>query len=141
VILLEQSPAAKKPQADRSTSPASRPAGTNTSPSASQPSPQNSAHALPVAIHRFLTEHPAGHAIAQHTGYGPGHPVHDAHEYAKSIVPPPGGMQIPSAAASPLLQQPPPPPMPQPQMGGGMPMPQHPMMGGPPSQMPGQMPG
>lgn len=33
-------------------------------------------------IHQFLTQHPVGRAIAAHTGYGPGHPKHDAHARA-----------------------------------------------------------
>ena len=50
-------------------------------------------------IHGFLTKHPVGRAIAQHTRYGPGHPVHDAHAQAEVAGAP--GMQ----AVSPTLMR------------------------------------
>lgn len=111
-------------------------------------------------IHAFLTRHPAGRAIAQHTKYGPGHPVHDAHEQAEAAAGPGGGapvqavsptlMRTSSGPINPALmrqlmqsgnsggpggpplpmQQAPPPPMPQ----GGP-------QGPPPGAMPPPMPG
>ena len=43
-------------------------------------------------IHKFLTAHPIGRAIAAHARYGPGHPVHDSHAAAAAAFAPPGAL-------------------------------------------------
>lgn len=111
----------------------------------------------PEALHQFLMQHPIGQAIAAHTGYGPGHPMHDIHH--RRMAAPQGGPATPSAlagnpmmarrpvpqapmpGASPLGAIPPPPgmPMAMPQTGGARPP--LPSQGaapqGPPSPPPG----
>lgn len=73
----------------------------------------------PEAVHQFLTTHPIGKVIAAHTGYRPGHPVHDMHHRAAAQRPvapgQTGPMAPPGASALPPLPLGSPPPM----MGGG----------------------
>ena len=111
-------------------------------------------------IHQFLTRHPIGRAIANHTKYGPGHPAHDAHAQAETANGGAGVQSVsptlmrtahgpinpmlmrqlmqsgapggPGGAPLPLPGQGGPPPMPQ----GGMPGPAGPPPGPPP--MPGR---
>lgn len=91
-------------------------------------------------IHQFLTGHPVGKAIAQHTRYGPGHPVHDMHAGGPQAQQSPTMMQTPQGPMNPMLMQ-------QlmamhPGAGGPgappLPMPQQAPPPGPAPQMPGQ---
>lgn len=86
-------------------------------------------------IHQFLTQHPVGQAVARHTGYGPGHPKHDAHARAAAHGGPvqhvsPTLSRTPAGPINPALLR---------QLMSSMPGAGGP--GGPPMPMPGGGPG
>src|SRR5215467_4099903 len=88
----------------------------------------------PEELHAFLTQHPIGQAIAAHTGYGPGHAMHDIH-HRRQMVPHQAPAAPSALGGSPMLPMPsqgppmgPPPGSPSPPLGaipgpGRMPMP------------------